>query len=171
VVHQPMLCQHCDSALANPCARCRPPTIAPTASIRWPTTVAWALAIAPTTAPTRSDASTSLISPARRPRRCSWPSIRGHGSSARRDGKVHLLRAAHRNAEQVAEPRTALTTKTWCRRAPQPVQPAPSCSGRQQPGSGVARLSRHNRVSMCWKNWAPNQPSPTWPPEESIGRG
>ena len=81
---------------ASTCARSTPPSTAPTASTRWSTTAASARASARTTARTRSGASTGSTTTRRQARDAGSSREPGrHRARARRDGEVHVLRAAH----------------------------------------------------------------------------
>jgi len=155
--------------LVSRCAPCRPPTIAPTASIRWPTTVAWALAIAPTTAPTRSDAFNFLDFTGENARgRCSWPSIpRSRFVRAAVMEKCTFCVQRIRNAEQVGRSARNGTSTTKRRGARVRVGlPGQRHRVRKTSATRPARWQSFRAataVSTCWRNWAPSRPSPTWP--------
>ena len=87
--------------------RARPCT-APTASTRWSTTAASARASAPTTARTRCAGSTGSTTTAQMHRdRAAGEEPGRHRPRARRDGEVHLLRAAHPRAPRSPRGSTA----------------------------------------------------------------
>jgi len=88
--------------------------------------------------------------------------------------KRHLRVQRIRNAEQVAEARNGTsTTKTWCPRAPQPVQASAIVFGTSTPESEVARLSRHNRGFHAAGRMAPKPAMhvPGGPEESTRPRG